>query len=230
MLQFIKKLYFSQFLKIFSIFNHKVRKYFLFLLLTFILFSCNTFSDVKENYNQKEKFLYSFNHFVGKKTYDKVKVLDKYFTLDCIGTVLAIYYKMGIDINLSSYTGNGVARLFNYLKDNGKLYKNKIPKIGDFIFWDNTYDKNEDGILGNDNLTHCGIVVEIEKDGTIQYIHANYVYGIVIEQMNLNYPDIYKDEDGKKINSILALGASIKKHPHKWLSGNLFRSYGSIIY
>jgi hypothetical protein len=206
--------------------------YILFLLLT--VFSCESTAESSDNEklnSLQKKLLDVASLLEGKKTYSKEIVGGKEFTLDCIGTVSAIFYGIGIDIttDFNKYNGNGVSRLYNSLKDKNCVYKNRMPKVGDVIFWDNTWDKNGDGKPGNDELTHAGIVVKAEPDGNISYIHANYVFGIVVENMNLNDPATYKDESGKIINSILGLGASPSKHQPHWLSGDLFREYGIVL-
>ena len=176
--------------------------------------------------------LVEFAHtFVGKKTYSKAVVRDRTFILDCIGLVSAVFYGIGIDIkkDFNKYSGNGVSRLFLSLDKKGMIYKNRLPAVGDVVFWDNSWDKNEDGKMGNDPLTHAGIVMKVDKDGTVHYIHANYVKGIVIETMNMKYPTTYKDASGKILNSILALGSSPKKHPVHWLSGDMWNAYGIVL-
>ncbi len=169
--------------------------------------------------------------FIGKKVNSKVMVNDKDFSLDCIGTVAALYYSIGYDIQKDSwnYSGNGVSRLYESLSDKGLLTQDKTPEVGDIIFWDHTWDRNGDGVIGNDPLTHSGIVVKTEEDGTIHYLHANYYYGIVIEFMNLLHPDVYRDENGKTLNSPLFDGSNSRKHPPKWLAGDLWRDHGRIL-
>jgi hypothetical protein len=183
----------------------------------------------KLTYNQNLLVKFA-DSFLGKRTYSKVVVKKRTFILDCVGFVSAVYYGIGIDIrkDFASYTGNGVSRLFHSLYDKGMIYRDRQPAVGDIIFWDYSWDKNNDGNTGKDRLTHAGIVMQIDSDGTIHYIHANYVYGIVIETMNLKYPSTFKNAYGKQINSILALGSSLKKHPLHWLSGDMWNAYGTV--
>lgn len=172
---------------------------------------------------------------LGYKPDSTVYVRGKKFTLDCIGTVAAIFYGAGIDIMADAgkfYApgDNGVAMFYKSLKNKNGVYKSKYPKPGDVIFWDNTWDRNSNGRFGDDPLTHVGLVTKVDNDGTIHYIHDNYVYGIVVETMNLYRPKDIRDENGKIINSALYMNSSeTKKLSHPWLSGDLFREFGGVI-
>ncbi|MBA7535635.1 hypothetical protein ES705_27893 [subsurface metagenome] len=129
---------------------------------------------------------------------------------------------------MQKYSGNGVTRLYKSLEQEELLYNTNLPEVGDIIFWDNTYDRNEDGRL-NDPLTHVAMVVTAKKDGTIEYIHHNYRKGIIIEYMNLRNPDIFqKLEAGEMriINSPMRMRTPGKSHGEKWLSSQLYKIFG----
>lgn len=167
----------------------------------------------------------------GRKHEEKVTVLGRPFTLDCIGTVSAAYWGAGVDITVDfpRYEGNGVARLHQSLRDRKVLLPGREPEVGDTIFWDDTWDRNGDGKFGNDPLTHAGIVVQVDEDGTIHYLHDNYFYGITVERMNLRRPADWKDESGKVINSPLYMASypGKKGNPPRFLAGDLFKAFGS---
>jgi hypothetical protein len=152
------------------------------------------------------------------------------FNMDCTGTVLAIYYYAGIDLSrdFERYSGGGVMRLYKTLAGEDLLYDTRNPVTGDIIFWDNTYDRNGDG-LWNDTLTHVGMVMSSSDDGTIQYVHLNYHRGIVIESMNLYNPDVHEDlEQGgmRIVNSPMRMRQAGKSHGERWLSSHLYHSFG----
>ena len=160
---------------------------------------------------------------------EKLFVKGKSFSLDCSGTVMALYWYAGIDLgrNFSKYTGGGTERIYKYLDDEGLLYKTKLPVPGDIIFWDNTYDKNGNG-KSDDYLTHMGMVVSSDSKGNIEYIHENYRKGVVLAKMNLYKPDQYYEiVSGKKI--ILNDPMRMRGSPETskgWLSGQLYRTFG----
>jgi hypothetical protein len=165
-------------------------------------------------------------HFVKGK--DELVVRGKRFNMDCTGTVLAIYYYAGIDLakDFAKYTGNGVLRLFSYLRDHGLLHDKKQPSPGDIIFWDDTYDKNGDGIW-NDEFTHTGMVVAVSQWGTMDYVHLNYRKGIVFERMNLLEPDVHiRDIDGDPVTINSAMRMKDEPTGSRWLASHLFRIFG----
>jgi hypothetical protein len=152
------------------------------------------------------------------------------FNMDCTGTILAIYYYAGIDLarDFNKYTGNGVTRLYKSLEAQGLLYDTRYPVTGDIIFWDNTYDRNEDG-QWNDPLTHVGMVMSVSEEGDVEYVHLNYRRGIITENMNLRKPQIHERmEKGQMriVNSPIRMKQAGKSHPENWLSGQLFRIFG----
>ena len=157
-------------------------------------------------------------------------IRGKRFNMDCTGTVLAIYYYAGIDLarDFNRYTGNGVTRLYKSLEANKLLYNTRYPITGDIIFWDNTYDRNEDG-RWNDPLTHVGMVMNVSGNGEVEYVHLNYRRGIIIENMNLREPEIHQRmEKGQMriVNSPMRMKRSGVAHPEDWLSGQLFKIFG----
>ena len=143
------------------------------------------------------------------------------FNLDCTGVVLAVYWYAGIDLQAAfpRYAGNGVTRLYRYMADLDALYRPDIPAPGDIVFWDNSYDKNQNGRV-DDDLTHCGMVVSTGVDGEVVYIHHNYVKGIVTERMNPADPGDPDKNSGMRMKS---LGPTPEG---EWSAGHLYRKSG----
>ena len=155
-------------------------------------------------------------------------VKGKTFPNDCTGLVRAAYWYAGVDLakDFSKYTGNGVRRIYRTLETRNLLYVTDLPLPGDIIFWDNTYDRNEDGEW-NDPLTHTGVVVAVSDNGQIEYVHANYRKGIVIEYMNLKNPNTRTKKVGGKavaVNSAMRMRGQVVND--KWLSSHLLREFG----
>lgn len=129
---------------------------------------------------------------------------------------MAVYYYAGIDLSrdFAQYSGGGVSRIYQYLSEKGLVYDTNKLFPGDIIFWDNSFDANGDG-KRNDPLTHMGIVTDINKDGTVYYIHEHYKKGIIEESMNLLLPD-----DISKNSAMRMRGSGMEGG---WLSSHLFR-------
>jgi len=151
------------------------------------------------------------------------------YSYDCSGTILTVFAHAGIYLVdlFPKYTGNGVARLHGIATDYEVLHTREWPEPGDVIFWDNTYDRNEDGIW-NDQLTHAGIVISVAEDGTVEYLHHNYRRGIVTASMNLLKPEIYQNDEGSELNSPMRMASQRASNPDLWLSSHLFREFGSM--
>jgi cell wall-associated NlpC family hydrolase len=146
---------------------------------------------------------------------------DRNYTLDCSGVVLAIYYNAGIELEkcYSMYTGNGVKRIYSCLRDNKLIFNTKSPEPGDLIFWDNTYDRDGDGKF-NDYFSHIGMVISVDEEGTIIYVHHNYRQGIIYERMNL-----YKPDD-TSLNSPMRMRGSPPAPEGQYLASHLVRVFG----
>jgi hypothetical protein len=157
-------------------------------------------------------------------------VRGRRFTMDCTGVVLAVYWYAGIDLarDFNRYSGGGVERIYRTLERKNLLYSTTEPLAGDLIFWDNTYDHNEDA-RWNDPLSHVGMVTDVGRDGTISYIHDHATKGIRIDYMNLRSPAVQSTIAAgrmKVINSPMRLAVPGQPHPPNWLSGQLYRALG----
>lgn len=174
----------------------------------------------------REKLAEGAHYVLGKK---QLSVRGRSFTMDCTGTVLAIYWYAGIDLarDFKQLRGNGVSRVYQTLKRRDLLYSTNRPLAGDIIFWDNTYDEGGDG--WDNPLSHMGMVVSVDDHGTISYVHYHIRRGITIDHMNLESPDVQsRMEDGsmKVINSPMRLAVPGKPHAPRWLAGQLYRVLG----
>lgn len=141
------------------------------------------------------------------------------FRWDCSGFVEAAMATVGCD-----YTGSS-AMLFEQARDAGVLHRRRIPTPGDVAFFDNTYDRNNDGQL-NDPLSHVAIVEAVDQDGTITLIHLSSK-GIVRIRMNLREPDVYKTEAGELRNDYLRSKREGDSPRTRYLSGELWTGFAS---
>jgi hypothetical protein len=175
----------------------------------------------------REKLAEGARSVLGRK---QLVVRGRRFNMDCTGVVLAVYWYAGIDLarDFGRFTGNGVSRLYKTLERRDLLYSTTTPLVGDIIFWDNTYDENGD-TRWNDPLSHVGMVVKVNGEGTITYVHYHIRNGISNDYMNLRSPGVQNEiENGRLqvINSPLRLAIPGRPHPPDWLSGQLYRSLG----
>jgi hypothetical protein len=169
---------------------------------------------------------------VGQKPNARVTVNGRAFTLDCIGTVAATFWRMNIDIqkDFAKYEGNGVNRLYKSLEALGTLHQDRYPRPGDIIFWDNTWDANGDSNRSNDLRTHAGIVMAVDDDGTIHYLHESISAGVVIEVMNLLDSGKAYDAAGKRINNTIAIATvSGGPRPEHYYAGDVFGRFGDVL-
>lgn len=149
-----------------------------------------------------------------------LRVDDVSYNLDCSGLIYAIYHKSGyyMQPELWNYQGSGVQRLYSWSMDKGQILA-EPPQAGDLIFWDNSYDKNGNG-LWDDDLTHVGMVIKIDQDGLVHFIHNHYRLGPVEAVMDPAAPD-----DPERNSAMRARGQGSSQG---WSAGHLFRCYGRV--
>lgn len=210
------------------------------LLLLVLLFSCSSTLSRRPDFSARPRQSFSreteavqrklaegAHRLLGRR---ELVVNGRRFTYDCTGTILAIYWYAGIDLarDFDKHQGNGVTRLYRSLEADNLIYHALVPMAGDVIFWDNTYDRNGDG-LWNDPLTHVGMVLDSDAHGSIRYVHLNYTQGIVIERMNLLEPGVHEKVARGRLrifNSPIRLSEPGRPHPPLWLAGQLYRVLG----
>jgi hypothetical protein len=193
-----------------------------------------TIDQIRQPLSREETaVLASAKTLIGRAPESRVTVNGRVFVLDCIGTVSAIFYGVNVDIqrDFPRYSGNGVSRLYQSLDARGVVHKDRTPRPGDVIFWDNTWDANGNGVMGDDPRTHAGVVVGVDDDGTIRYVHEHVRQGVIVEVMNLRHPGEYYDARGKVINNAIALGSGITRtvNPEHWVAGDLWNSFGDVL-
>jgi hypothetical protein len=158
-----------------------------------------------------------------------VRVRGQSFRYDCSGFVRGMFATLGLDVMSlgNEFPGaNGVRLIYEYMGRNGVNHRRARPDPGDVIYWDDTVDKNKDGRV-NDPLTHIGIVVSVDDDGTVHFVHRNNS-GIVREVMNLRRPSDERDEGGKRLNDWLRAKKRREPPGVKHLAGELFAGYGTL--
>jgi hypothetical protein len=155
-----------------------------------------------------------------------------HYRRDCSGFVLAVFASEKIAIETLLETDRrrpSVARLFELMKSKGMVHQNKVPAIGDLVFFDNTYDRNRDG-RPNDPLTHVGIVEHVDPDGTVTFVHR-VRRGVLRYRMNRFKPHVRRDPKTRKVlNHYLKIGRSgTGASAEKRLTGELFHAFATIV-
>ena len=117
----------------------------------------------------------------------------KHFNSDCSGFVLAAYQSAGLDLldnkrELDYETDDNLVQVIYKMSENKGWLHSDIPLPGDLIFFNNTYDKNNNGIV-DDPLTHIGLVHSMNTEGTVFFYHLlNPEHGILLSRLNRNHP------------------------------------------
>ena len=155
--------------------------------------------------------------FVGA---DCLMVDAERYRWDCSGLVEAAMASVGVSVK-----GSG-ADLLAQARDLGVTHRRRRPWPGDVAFFDNTWDRNDNGLL-DDPLSHVGIVESVDTDGTITVIHLSSSAGVTRLYMNLGQPDVNQDENGKVLNSILRRKQKGDSLRTRYLAGELCFGFAS---
>lgn len=151
---------------------------------------------------------------------DCVLVNGEKYRWDCSGLVEGSMAGAEIDLQ-----GSG-ANMLERARELGVTHRRKKPSPGDVAFFDNTWDKNGNGLL-DDPLTHVAIVEEVDKHGTITLVHLGSSKGISRLKMNLYRPDERVDEDGNVLNDYLRRAVKGDSPRTPYLTGQLWCAFAS---
>ncbi len=138
------------------------------------------------------------------------------FRQDCSGFVLAALHKVGID------SGGSAADLYARAESIGAIHRSERPAVGDLVFFDNTYDRNGNG-LRDDPLSHIGVVIEVASDGTVTLAHDGTSRGKTTLEMNLLHPHDATSPDGSRWNGVLRASSAGPR-----LAGELFEAFATV--
>lgn len=160
----------------------------------------------------------------------RIDVNGQRFTFDCSGLARGVYRSQGIDLYegaSASDQANGVRLIYRYVKRHGRLHHGPAVPPGDLVFFHNTWDFNGDGRL-NDLLTHVGVVERVEDDGTVVFV-SRVSGGIERYRMNLRAPDTHLTSDGRVLNDFMRKKGSRDPHATRYLTGQLFAAFGTLL-
>lgn len=142
---------------------------------------------------------------------------------DCSGFTRLAYQQRNLDLlPLDLLPGeNGVTAIHRKAMALGTL--RQTPRVGDLVFFRETFDKNRDGRF-NDGLTHIGIVERMAPDGTVTFVHK--AGGLVKRsKFNLAKPEARRDEKGRVLNDWLRRR---DKRFRGYLAGELVAGFAAV--
>lgn len=151
---------------------------------------------------------------------------------DCSGFVELVnfqnnepYYKAS---HLSQHYDNArrSKAIFNIMMAQKRVFDKDAPKIGDLVFFEDTLQKSKRKV-GSYNITHIGIVTQLDEDGTIHFIH-NIQGKNRVDQLNMRFSQ-HPIISGKNVNSYLKrCDSSTPKH--KCLSAYYFSAFATPLF
>ena len=141
---------------------------------------------------------------------------------DCSGFVEAVLTRAGV-----THLAGSTSQLWELSVADGTVHRQLQPSVGDLAFFDNTYDRNQNGRL-DDPLTHIAVVIAVDPDGTITMAHRGTHSGRSKLHMNLFHP--HHDRKGEaRLNDALRW-----PNPHApgipTLTGQLWRGFATVRY
>ena len=166
------------------------------------------------------------SRLVGART---IQTGNRFIAYDCAGVTRAIYLSQGIDLyqgNGQKTHANGVRLIYEHIRAYGRLHRGPTVRPGDLVFFDNTWDFNEDGIQ-NDPLTHVGIVEGVEPNGTVVFI-SRVSNAVERYRMNLREPNAMRASDGRLLNDYLRRKKFGDPLGTGYLTGQLFAGFGTL--
>lgn len=139
----------------------------------------------------------------------------------CTGYVGSIFRSLGFNIVGDVRTMQAKAKRV------GAFHKG-VPRVGDIVFFDHTYDKNKNGML-DDYLTHVGVVMDVSPSGRVTFGHGGTSGGRAIGYLSVTEPDKATDEaSGLKVNTYLRSKGFMDPLGTKYLAGQLVAGYATV--
>lgn len=221
-----------------------VKIFFLIFLFIFVFFlglitAAPPFSSSSAKINKKElrqKIVVTAKDFTQRQIQTfEIKGQTIAIHADCSNFVRAVYWQASdkkIDLfskaresKAVSGAANGVTLIAKYFAKEHRLGKEEVH-LGDVVVFDNTYDKNKNN-KRDDLLTHAGVVIDIQDNGTVEFAHGNFGGGI-IKKGYVNFKNNSYFVDGKEANSYLRRRKENEKSlpSHKFRAAELLHGFG----
>jgi cell wall-associated NlpC family hydrolase len=158
-----------------------------------------------------------------------IRVDGKSFRADCAGFVSACYYSAGVNLSQGASSAKGSQDtacqiLWDRCKGRAITDRNRKPKTGDLVFFDNTWDRNGNR-LRDDRLTHIGLVDSVDADGAIHCLH--FSSGMVKRFTMDPARSGVAQKNGKTVNDWLRRAPPGEKASPQDLAGALFTAFAT---
>ena len=117
--------------------------------------------------------------------------------------------------------------MYNLMRKKGDAFDNKLPRIGDLVFFEDTErKKTKVKTKVAENITHVGIVTKVDADKTVEFIHHSNGKNI-LDYMNFALPA--QTKNGEKVVNTYMKRCKSKKGEVKTECLNLafFVAYGT---
>ncbi|MFT6399612.1 MAG: hypothetical protein ACJAYU_004381 [Bradymonadia bacterium] len=127
---------------------------------------------------------------------------------------------------IGSRETDNVVDVYRFVSENGTIYHDPRPAVGDLAFFHNTFDSNSDR-RPNDWYTHVGIVESVTEENTVTVL--SFVDGEVGRlYLNLENPS---DESRGRATVNTPLRQTRRDDPEhtQYLAGELFAGFGSLL-
>lgn len=139
----------------------------------------------------------------------------------CTTYVHHVFLKVGVDVD------GAPADMWDRAITLGTTHHRSRPSPGDIVFFDQTFDRNGNHRL-DDPLTHVGVVLSVDEEGTITVAHGGATHGTGTFRMNLEHPDTLKGPDGQTWNSNLRVQRASDPPGTKYLASALWRGFATV--
>lgn len=187
------------------------------------IFSCANYKF--ENDDLRTKVATTALNYVGET---KILYNGKYYDFDCSGFVKFVLLSCGIDIDskVKIFSFSKTIDYYNIFKLNDRLFREGIVRPGDLVFFDNTYDRNNNKRF-DDKLTHIGMVVGVDRNTkSILFVDKSRGKKVTLKSINLSW---------KNVNKIVVDGTVYEVNSYvrdddlgKFLASEVFAGFGDI--
>lgn len=140
---------------------------------------------------------------------------DREFRDDCSGFASAVFTALGVPMD------GVVVSLWDHATYLDALHWEERPKVGDLVFFEKTYDRDLD------DLTHIGVVVAVDPEGTVTFAHAGTSSGRKLGKLNVFEPSVHK-RDGRVINDYLRNPERWDRPGTRYLAGDLWMAFATV--